>query len=162
MKKFDVIFEQVYASINEKQYINSTFVDNVRLLVKSLKDNDYINPSKDTEEVVRSVMKQPTNVKELVLDTLEQSLPAMKLKLKQETDSESFSVTVINLEHPAEQKEFSNSMLETIFDDVLSYIKSTVLAGAKPEAAIDQLPPTEGAQAQAGAEKSALPGAPAA
>jgi hypothetical protein len=159
MKKFDIIFEQAYASLNERRYIDSTFIDNVRLLVKALKDSDYINPSKNVEKVVASVMNQPTNVKELPLDTQEQSLPAMKLKLKQESDSESFSVTVVDLKNPSEQKEFANSMLETIFDDVINYIKTKALQGAKPEAAVDQMPPSEGAQAQPGAEGSALPGA---
>lgn len=157
MSKFDLVFEKAFAKLNEREYIDSTFVDNVRLLVKTLKDNDYINPSKDVERVIADVMKQPTNVKVLALDTQEQSLPAMKLHLKQESDSESFSVTVINLEDPSKQKEFTNSMLETIFDDVSTYIKTVSLEGLAPEAAVDELPPAEGAQAQPGAEESALP-----
>lgn len=157
MSKFDFIFEKALSYLEEREYVDSTFIDNVRLLVKTLKDNDYINPQKDVEQVVQAVMKQPNNVKELNLDTLENSLPAMKLKLKQEFDSESFSVTVIDLEDPSKQKEFSNSMLETIFDDVITYIKTTALEGAKPEAAVDELPPTEGGGAQPGAAGSALP-----
>lgn len=157
MSKFDLIYEKALLSLSEREYVNSTFVDNVRLLVKSLKDNDYINPSKDVEKVVDYIMSQPTNVKEVSLDTQEQSLPPMKLRLKQESDSESFSITVIDLKDPAKQKEFTNSMLETIFDDVLTYIKTTALEGAQPEAAVDQLPPTEGAEAQPGAGESALP-----
>jgi len=157
MSKFDLVFEKVLAKLNEREYINSTFGDNVRLLVKALKDNDYINPSKDIEHVVKHIMDQPNNVKELNLDTQEQSLPPMKLKLKQESDSESFAVTVINLKDPAKQKDFSNSMLETIFDEVLSYIKTAALEGIQPEAAVDTLPPAEGGNAQPGAEGSALP-----
>jgi hypothetical protein len=157
MSKFDLVFEKALAFIGEKEYVDSTFEDNIRLLVKVLKDNDYINPKKDVEQVVQQVLTQSKNVKELNLDTQEQSLPAMKLQAKQESDSESFSVTVINLENPAEQKEFSNSMLETIFDDVITYIKTTAIQGAKPEAAVDELPPTEGGGAQPGAEASALP-----
>jgi hypothetical protein len=157
MSKFDLIYEKALLSLSEREYVNSTFVDNVRLLVKSLKDNDYINPSKDVENVVDYIMNQPNNVKEVSLDTQEQSLPPMKLRLKQESDSESFSITVIDLKDPAKQKEFTNSMLETIFDDVLTYIKTTALEGAQPEAAVDQLPPTEGAEAQPGAGESELP-----
>lgn len=157
MSKFDLIFEQALAYIEEKEYINSSFSDNVRLLIKTLRDNDYVSSKKDVDHTVRNIMSQPNHVKELQLDTQEQSLPAMKLKIKQESDSESFSVTVINLEDPAKQKEFANSMLETIFDDVIMYIKTTALEGAKPEAAIDQLPPTEGGGAQPGAGESALP-----
>lgn len=157
MSKFDLIFENAMRSLNEREYVNSTFVDNIRLLVKALKDNDYINPTKDAEAVVQEVMKQPNNVKELVLDTQEEAMPPFKLHLKQESDSESFSVTAINTQKPDEQKEFKNSMLETIFDDVIEYIKTSALQGLKPEAAVEELPPTEGAEAQPGAEESALP-----
>jgi len=157
MSKFDLIYEKALLSLSEREYVNSTFVDNVRLLVKSLKDNDYINPSKDVEKVVEYIMNQPNNVKEVSLDTQEQSLPPMKLRLKQESDSESFSVTVIDLKNPAKQKEFTNSMLETIFDDVLTYIKTTALEGVQPEAAVDKLPSTEGSEAQPGAGESELP-----
>lgn len=157
MSKFDLMFEQALAYIEEREYIDSSFSDNVRLLVKTLKDNDYISPKKDVDHAVRHIMSQPNHVKELQLDTQEQSLPAMKLKIKQESDSESFSVTVIDLADPTKQKEFANSMLETIFDDVITYIKTTALQGAKPEAAVDELPPTEGGGAQPGAGESALP-----
>ena len=57
-------------------------------------------------------------------------------------------------------EEFKNSMLETIFNDVLEYIKTTSLQGIQPEAAVDELPPAEGANAQPGAEQSALPTTP--
>jgi hypothetical protein len=157
MSKFDLIFEKALASLQEREFINSEFVDNVRLLIKVLRDNDYLDPSKREEDIVGEVMKQQNQVKELRLDTQDRSLPAMKLKLKQESDSESFSVTVIDLQDPTKQKEFANSMLETIFDDVIMYIKTTTLQGAKPEAAVDQLPPSEGANAQPGGETSALP-----
>lgn len=157
MSKFDLIFEKALAALHEREYIDSEFVDNVRLLIKVLKDNDYLDQSKREEDIVREVMNQQNQVKELRLDTQDKSLPAMKLKLKQESDSESFSVTVIDLQDPSKQKEFSNSMLETIFDDVIMYIKTTTLQGAKPEAAVDQLPPAEGGNAQPGGGETALP-----
>lgn len=157
MSKFDLIFEKALASLHEREYIDSEFVDNIRLLVKVLKDNDYLDQSKREEDIVREVMNQQDRVKELRLDTQDKSLPAMKLKLKQESDSESFSVTVIDLQDPSKQKEFTNSMLETIFDDVIMYIKTVSLEGAKPEAAVDQLPPAEGGNAQPGGGETALP-----
>lgn len=157
MSKFDLIFEKALAALHEREYIDSEFVDNVRLLVKVLKDNDYLDQSKREEDIIREVMNQQDHVKELRLDTQDKSLPAMKLKLKQESDSESFSVTVIDLQDPTKQKEFANSMLETIFDDVIMYIKTTSLEGAKPEAAVEELPPAEGGNAQPGGETSALP-----
>ena len=159
MSKFDLVYEKLLCKINEKEYTDSTFVDNVRLLVKLLKDNDYVDMKKDVDTIVKETMAQPNNVKELRLDTQEDSIPAMKLKLKQESDSESFSVTIIDLAKPAEQKTFANSMLESIFDDVITYIKTVALEGAKPEAAVEELPDSEGANAQPGAQASALPGA---
>lgn len=157
MSKFDLVYEKALAMINEREYVDSSFVDNVRLLVKILKDNDFLDHTKNEEDIIKEIMNQADNVKELRLDTQDNSLPAMKLKMTQESDSESFSVTVIDLQDPSNQKEFSNSMLETIFDDVIAYIKTTTLQGAKPEAAVDNLPPTEGAAAQPGAGESALP-----
>ena len=157
MSKFDLIFEKALASLNEREYVDSEFIDNVRLLIKVLKDNDYLDQSRREEEIVGEVMRQQDHVKELRLDTQDKSLPAMKLKLKQESDSESFSVTVIDLQDPTKQKEFANSMLETIFDDVIMYIKTVSLEGAKPEAAVDELPPAEGGNAQPGGGESALP-----
>jgi len=157
-KKFDLIFEKSLAWIKEEvEYVNSTFEDNLRSLVKILKDNDFLAQNKDVEAYVRDVMAQPKNVKEIVLDTQEQSLPAMKLHAKQETDSESFSVSVIDLENPDKQKEFSNSMLETIFDDVVDYIKTTAMQGLSPDNAVEEMPQAEGGEAQPGAEESALP-----
>jgi hypothetical protein len=157
MKKFDLVFEKACAWLNEKEYVEATFEDNVRSLVKVLKDNDYLAKDKDIEQIVKEVMAQTDNIKEIFLDTQEQSLPATKLHVKQESDSESFSVTVVQLEKPEEQKEFTNSMLETVFDDVVEYIKTSALQGLAPEAAIDELPQEQGAQAQPGAEASALP-----
>jgi restriction endonuclease Mrr len=152
-----LVFEKATALINEQEYIDSTFEDNIRSLVKILKDNDFLSQTKDTEHYVKNVLAQPKNVKEIVLDTQEQSLPAMKLHAKQESDSESFSVTVIDLENPDKQKEFANSMLETIFDDVVDYIKTTAMQGLSPDNAVEEMPQAEGGEAQPGAEQSALP-----
>lgn len=157
MSKFDLIFEKALAALHEREYIDSEFSDNVRLLIKVLKDNDYLDQSRREEDIIKEVMNQTDHVKELRLDTQDKSLPAIKLKMKQDSDSESFSVTVIDLQDPSKQKEFANSMLETIFDDVIMYIKTATLEGAKPEAAIEELPPTEGAAAQPGSAGTALP-----
>lgn len=161
MSKFDLVYEKALCKIFEREYIDSTFQDNLRLLIKSLKDNDFLDEHKDVDIYLAELSKQPGNVKELVLNPKEQSLPATKLRAAQENNSESFSVTVINLEKPDEQKEFANSMLETIFDDVVSYIKSIALQGISPEAAVDKLPPAEGGEAQPEGGESQLPTGPA-
>lgn len=153
MSKFDTVYSDLVYSLNEREYVNSTFEDNIRSLVKILKDSDYLDINKDVERNVEEIMMQPKNVKEINLDTQERSLPAMRLHVKQPTDSESFSVTVIDLEKPDQQKEFANSMLETIFNDVCMYIKTTAMQGRS----VDELPPAEGANQQPGGGESALP-----
>ena len=159
MKKFDQVFESALYSLKEQNYTNSTFIDNISLLLKLLADNDYVKvqSEEDMKRLLNHIMNQTDNVKELALDTTEKGLPPIKLLLKQDSDSESFSVTAINTKKPEEQKEFANSMLETIFQDVLDYIKTISLQGIQPEAALDELPPTEGSETQPGAEKTALP-----
>jgi hypothetical protein len=160
MSKFDLVYEKLYCQINEKEYVDSTFQDNLLLLVKMLKDNDYLPATKQDELYVREILSQNNNVKEIVLDTQEKSLPPIKLRVKQddEVDSESLSVTVINLEKPEEQKEFNNSMLETIFSDVSEYIKTIALQGMKPEAAVETLPQEQNpANQQPGGGESQLP-----
>lgn len=159
MSQFDTIYEKALFSLHEREYVDSTFVDNVSLLVKALIENDLLPKGHNLEVAVNEIMRQPKNVKEIVLDTKEQSLPPIKLQVKQSSsDSEDFSVTVINTQDPSQQKEFTNSMLETVFEDVLQYIKTIALQGLKPEAAVDTLPPSEGANAQPGGQESALPG----
>jgi hypothetical protein len=158
MKKFDLIFEKAMFSLREQEeYVDSTFEDNIRALVKTLKDNDFLPKTKDVEAQVKDIMAQPNNVKEIVLDTQENSLPAMKLRTKQDADSESFTVTAIELEKPDQQKTFENSMLETIFDDVVEYIKTAALQGLSPDNAVEELPQAEETLTQPGAEESALP-----
>jgi hypothetical protein len=164
MSKFDLIFEKAFSSLRERHYIDSAFVDNVRLLVKVLKDSDYLPADKNSDVIVDEVMRQRENVKEIVLDTKEQSMPPVKLQVKQGAsntstpeDSENFSVTVIDLKDPSKQKEFTNSMLETVFADTLAYIKTITLQGLSPDASVDKLPSAEGANAQPEGGESALP-----
>lgn len=164
MKKFDLIYEQYESFLREDQYKAykaTTFSDNVSLLVRTLQDNDYLSPEKNTKSFVSRVLNQPDKVKELVLDTQEGAIPPMKLLLKQpDPTSESFSVTVVDVNSPDKQKEFTfkNNMLETVFQDVVDYIKTASLERIKPEAAVDKLPVDDTAGAQPGAEQSALPG----
>ena len=157
MSKFDTIYEDLNYQLSEREYINSTFGDNIRLLLKTLQDNDYLPRDTSIDQAAFKTMQQPKNVKEISLDVSERSLPAMKLLVRQDSDSESFKVTVVNLEKPDEQKEFANSMLETIFDDVIEYIETTALQGLKPEANVNELPKEQGANAQPEGGESALP-----
>ncbi len=157
MSRFDLVFEKLLCKINEQEYIEPTFRDNIKALIKVLKNNDYLEQDKSVEQYIEEIIAQPKNVKEIILDTREKSLPGMKVHVAQDSDSESFAVTVINLEKPENQKTFSNTMLETIFEDVVEYIKSVALEGIKPEAAVEELPQEQGANEQPGGGESALP-----
>jgi hypothetical protein len=161
MSKFDLIYEKALLSLKEQEgRPTSTFYDNILNMVNVLSKHDYLNTK--TEQEIKSkaadVFNQEDSVKIIDL-TAKPGLPAIRLDLSQEDeDAESFSVSVIDVEDPTKQKEFkTNTHLETIFDDVLSEIKMRSIQGAKPEAAVDELPPTEGAEAQPGAGQSALP-----
>jgi hypothetical protein len=157
MSKFDLVYEKAISRINEREYIDTTFQDNVSLMIKSLVENDYLPKNKSIKDIVNQVLTQSNNVKELTLDPAEKSMPPIKLLMTQDTDSESFSVTVVDIKNPTEQKEFKNSMLETIFDDVLTHIKTLSLANIAPESAVEELPKAMGANAQPEGGESKLP-----
>lgn len=158
MSKFDIVFEKAMCKINEKEYVNSTFQDNVSLMVKSLADNDYLPKNVSIEDMVASIMGQDNNVKEITLTTQDQAIPPTKVLMSQDSDeSESFAVTVVNVKDPTKQKQFKNSMLETIFDDVLSYIKTSSMENISPDNAVDKMPPAEGAESQPEGGTSELP-----
>lgn len=157
MSEFDLVFERLLDNISEKRYINSQFVDNLRLLIKALAESDFLNKNISVEQTIQSTLQQPNNVKTIVLNTEEQSMPPIKLLVKQEVGTEAFSVTVVNVKEPSKQKEFKNSMLETIFEDVIDYIKSITLQQISPDSAVEQLPKTEGPAQQSGNTDSALP-----
>jgi hypothetical protein len=156
MKKFDIVYEKLLKRINEKAYVDSTFFDNIKLLIRVLQENDYVSSDKIADEYATEILNQTDNVKKILLDTKEQSIPPIKLHVTQDSDSESFSVTVINVQKPDEQKEFKNTMLETIFDDVVSYVKEQIVQGLQAPP-VEEMPQEEGPNAQPGGGESALP-----
>ena len=167
MKKFDLVFEKALSWLNETNgtnYAASTFFDNVYALVKllSTKNNNYLakkNVNAEDEQSVRSFAEQTIKQKspQITLDTN----PPIQIVPSQVPDTEDFSVEIYNLSKgvgdPEHSNKFSNSDNKAIFDQVMSFIKTATIKQASPEAAVDQLPPTEGAEAQPGAEQSALP-----
>lgn len=161
MSKFDFIYDKLRTRLNEREYIDSTFKDNVTLMLKSLIDNDYLPKNVSLQQAVADVLNQPKNVKEVTLNPAEKAIPPIKVLMKQDTDSETFSVTVVDLKNPTEQKEFTNSMLETIFEDVLTHIKTLSLKNIAPEKAVEELPKEENpANQQPGSQESELPTQP--
>ena len=167
-KKFDLLYEDIVWSLREDLadtgYVGSDFEDNLRVLVTSLKDKDYIKGDVDT--IVAQLLHQHSPVKSLDLDLKDGAIPPIRLKISggakpgESNEDEDFSVTVIPLDHPDQQKEFGNTMLETIFADVLDFIRTQTLQNLAPEKAVETLPPAQGANAQPGEEEgaSALPG----
>jgi hypothetical protein len=173
--KFDTIYEDILWNLREdvnrhSAYIGSNFSDDLSSLVKVLIDNEYVKGN--VESIVAQLMHQSDPIKELNLDMKDGAIPPIKLKIKggekpaESQEDEDFSVTVIPVEKPADQKEFTNTMLETIFADVLNFIKTQTLQKIAPEAAVETLPPATGANAQPAGEttpapaegESALPG----
>ena len=169
MSHFDSIYEKYIQMLKEDtKYINSTFIDNIALLVKVLSENDLLpTPLKDitgkevnNTEYAQELMKQEKNTKEIILDQDDEMIPPVKLLLNQDSNSESFSITVVNVREPEKQKEFKNTMLETIFDDVVDYVKQLTIQGLSvSNQVVNKMPPEEGANVQLGSEgESALPG----
>ena len=169
MSKFDKIYEDIVWSLREDvsrhaAYVGSNFEDDLSSLVKVLVDNGYIKGN--VESIVAQILHQNNPIKELNLDMKDGAIPPIKLKIKggekpaESQEDEDFSVTVIPVDKPEEQKEFTNTMLETIFADVLAFIKVQTLQKLAPEAAVEELPPTEAANTQPGEAggESALPG----
>ena len=155
--KFDMVFEKTMRSLTEKEYAESSFEDNLRMLIKILRDNDYLDANKNVDHYLQILAKQPNEVKELQLASNDQTLPPIKIKAKQAESSGGFSVSVINVQSPDQQKSFENSMLETIFADVIEYIKMMSLENIRPESAIDAMPAETGANSQPGNTQSELP-----
>lgn len=156
-KKFDLMYEKLLMKINEKEYHESSLGDNIKLFIKLLRDNDLLEKNVDVDRKTEEVLSQPNNIKQLSLDTEEQAMPPIKVLMSQNSDSESFTIKVVNLKDAAKPQVFTNSMLETVFDDALTAIKTMALQGIQPEAAVDELPSEGGANAQPGAGGSALP-----
>lgn len=162
-KKFDLIFEKHLCSINEMEYIDSTFEDNVRELAKVLVD--FLPKKKTPEETINSAVDQVLNhdkgVKELFLGP--QFQKQVKLHISQNGDSGTFQVEMVGEDVPegADGKKIktfvNNQHSESIFQDVADQIKR--MSFDVPEDAVEELPAEQGAQAQpGGSEKgSALP-----
>jgi hypothetical protein len=168
MKKFDLIFEKALNWLNEENagsYSNSTLFDSIYVLSKLLssKNNNYLINKKvnadDNQSVMRfaqEISKQKTPT--ITLDTN----PPISIIPSQVPDTEDFTVEIIDaskkMSDPARSKKIVNSHNEAIFDEVMDFIKTATMKEASPEAAITELPQEENpAQAQPGAEQSALP-----
>jgi len=160
MKKFDLVFEKALCALNEREYVEATFEDNTRALLSMLNDHDLLDKGKPVEQYLKDIQGQTEQIKQIVIGANDPAIPTIQIKLQQnKDDSNSFSVTVIDLEKPEEAQTYENDWLETIFKSVVDKVKTLSLKNIAPEAAVDELPQEETpAASQPGAEKTALPG----
>jgi hypothetical protein len=148
---FDTIFENALISLKEKNYVESSFEDNVSALLSVLSDQELLDKNKSVEYFLQKAKA----TKEIVIGLEDDAIPTIKLKLHQ--NDSNFGVDVINLNKPNEPITIDNDMLETIFDRVVDEVRRQTLENVAPESAITKLPQENGAQAQPGAEQTALP-----
>ena len=146
--KFDLIYENVLFSLRENNQTGvMTFEDNLRGLLKALQDKQYLTSGNDVIEKLITNSKQADpdkfNTAEFILRTDDSSIPSIKIKASQIStslnDPGNFSVTVFN-KNTGDSKEFQNTVGETLVTDVLDYVRTTAIAAAAPEAAVEELP----------------------
>jgi len=159
MKKFDLIFEKAFRSLNE-EYIEPSFQDNIQSLLSLLHDHDLLDKNKTVKQYLKEIANQTEQIKQVVIGTTYNAVPTIQLKIQQnKDDSNSFSVTVAALDNPDEVQTYENDWLETIFKNVVDKVKTLTLKNIAPESSVDELPQEETpAASQPGAEQSALPG----
>jgi len=168
MKKFDLIFEKAMDWLNEadaSNYSPSNLFDNIYMLVKLLssKNNNYLINKKVSADDNQSVMKFAGEISKQKTPTITlDTNPPISIIPSQMPDTEDFTVEIIDtskkMSDPARSKKIVNSHNEAIFDEIMDFIKTATIKEASPEAAITELPQEQNpAEAQPGAEQSALP-----
>lgn len=154
MSKFDLIYEKILWSLNEEtRYIESVLEDYVRMLLSALKSQEYFENSIESE--VKRVMSQKGGVK--VLGLAKEGIPPIKLEMSS-PEKDKFVVTVINVSDEEDQKTFESTLSTNCIEDVMSYIKQKRVEQLSPEKAVEEMPQSQGGEAQPGAAGSALPG----
>jgi hypothetical protein len=150
MSKFDLVFERACAWLNENSQ-PTTIADNILALVSVLSDRELLDKNKSPEQYIEKAKKTG----EIILGEADPAIPTVMLKVRQ--TEEDFSVDVVDLTNPQQPKTFGNDMLETIFKKVADEVRAITLKNVSVDSAVEQLPQEDGAQAQPGAEQSALP-----
>lgn len=169
-KKFDLVFEEAMYMLREENPYeqvssNTEFENNVRELAKAIKTflpGFGSEPEQKTiERAVHQVMSSNNGIKEMNLGS--QLTKQIKVHLDEEGDSGTFNVTLVGKGVPKDamgnnRKVISNNQHdEDLFDNVNQELVKLSLNS--PDDAVEEMSPEQGAGAQPGAEKSALPSA---
>ena len=156
MSKFDDVFEKIWSSLNEeKRYIESVLEDYVRMLMSALKSQEYF--ADPLEDEIERVMSQKGGVK--IFGVAKEGLPPLKIEMSS-PEKDKFSVTVVNVVDEEDQKTFESDLSTNCIQDVMAYIKQKRVEGLGSQKAVEEMPPSQGGEAQPGAGGSALPGMP--
>jgi hypothetical protein len=154
MSKFDAVFEKIWISLNEEtKYVESILEDYVRLLMSALKSQEYFDDS--LEDEIKRVMSQKGGVK--IFGIAKEGLPPLKIEMSS-PGKDKFNVTVINAMDEEDQKSFESDLSTNCIQDVMAYIKQKRIEGLGSNNAVEEMPPSQGGEAQLGAGGSALPG----
>jgi len=165
--KFDLIYEDILWSLRENVLpTDNDFESDVKTLVHLLSDADLIQPNYNLDTIVaHAVHDKKINLDDYNDIGIENKLPPIVITLKGENKVD--SITVKNLKEPnTPAKDFGTQVEDSLFPSVVDYIKTLALQSASPEAAVETLPASTGANAQPAGEttpapaegESALPG----
>lgn len=172
MSKFDEIYENFVWSLREKDNtpLDPSFKSNVLGLVNALINKKYIQKTNEQQpdpNQIEVIVAHALETGKINLDGLGGLVPGLRLHnpslppIILNIDKEhGFSVTIVNGDDPKNTlpKTFTGENIESIYADVIAAIKTIQYS---PEAAVETLPPSTGANAQPEGETtpaSALPG----
>lgn len=154
MSKFDMTYERILCSLNEEtRYVQSVLEDYVRMLLSALKSQEYFEDP--LEQEINRVMSQKGGVK--IYGLAKEGLPPLKLEMSS-PEKDRFAITIINATDEEDQKTFESNLSSNCIEDVMAYIKEKRVEQLAPEQAVEEMPQSQGGEAQPGAAGSALPG----
>jgi len=164
--KFDTIYENLLWSLREDVPLDPDFKSNVLGLVNALINKKYIqqeNGQDPDSKQIETIVAHAVEDRKINLD----GLGALSPKLQQHNPSlppiilnigkdNGFSVTLIDTSKPKgdsqREKTFTGENIESIYTDVTTTLQSISVQQEAPEAAVQQLPPATGANAQPAGE----------
>lgn len=103
------------------------YYDYIVMLAKTLNSQGLLPDDTKISRLAQRVL----NTEKLPLTTDDESIPPIVIHTH--FNEGDFSVDVVNLSKPSKRKSFQNTVSETIFDEVVDYIKQTQLQTLKDE-----------------------------
>lgn len=160
--KFDLVYEKALNLIKEEAGETSDLEYNIKTLVLKLQDpiNGYIGRDATADAVVKRVLAN-RNTLDVGSDG-KNFLPKIRLQFSQTPGVEDFNVEARVLANNSgitekSKKWAGNESPESICDGVVAYLDKVSLEAAGSDSAVKTMAPEKGANAQPGAEQSALP-----